>query len=366
MAGVKVPFVDLVAQHEALRQPLLDAVAGVLSHGQFILGPELRSLEADLRGRTGAKHAFGVASCTDALRLALQLHGVGPGDEVLTVSHSFFATATAIALVGATPRFVDVDPDTLLMDPDKLPGLLTPRTRAVMPVHLCGVPCDMAAITAFCEAHGLALIEDCAQAIGARYRGQHVGTFGTGAFSFHPLKTLSACGDAGLITLRDDAQATRLQRLRNLGLRDRDHCDEVSAHSRLDTLQAAILGVKLKHLDDWLDARRAHASAYAEGLRGVYPLMGVPEGGEPAPTTYVIRHPERDGLIAAMAGAGFDLKVHYPVAIHRQAAFSRYATDPLPVTERISGEIISLPCSPELAPGDRDRLIDALRAHVGA
>jgi dTDP-4-amino-4,6-dideoxygalactose transaminase len=234
-----IPYVDLPAQHAAIEGEILEAVRRVLRHGWFILGPEVQALEEALAERVGVRHAVGVGNGTDALVLALRAHGVGPGHEVITVSHSFFATASAIELVGAVPVFVDIHPDTLLMDPDLLEAARTPRTRAVIPVHLMGHPCDMDAIGAFCQAHGLALIEDAAQAIDARWRGRAVGSFGTGCFSLHPLKNFAACGDAGFVTTDDDDLAAFLRQARNIGICDRDHCDFVSSNSRLDALHAA-------------------------------------------------------------------------------------------------------------------------------
>jgi dTDP-4-amino-4,6-dideoxygalactose transaminase len=362
MSSIRVPAVDLAAQHAPLRAELLEAMSDVLSHGQFILGPEVKRFEELMAERLGVERVVGVGSGTDALSLALALCEIGPGDEVITVSHSFFATATAIALEGATPVFVDVDPDTLTMDSAALEAAITPRTRAVMPVHLTGAPCDMQGISNLCEAHSLRLIEDCAQSLGARVGDRAVGSFGIGAFSLHPLKILSACGDGGLVSLSEEADIERVLRLRNLGLRDRDTCVDISRHSRLDTLQAAILLVKLKHLNAWIETRRAHAATYRQRLANRFALMQVPADRFSVYTNFVLRTPERDRLVADMANQGFDLKVHYPVPIHRQPAFARYHREPLPVTERIVKEIVTLPISPELSAADRDALIEALLA----
>jgi dTDP-4-amino-4,6-dideoxygalactose transaminase len=364
MSTIRVPAIDLNAQHEPLRAEILEAVDRVLCHGQFVLGPEVARLEEQLANRLGVERVIGVGSGTDALILALEISGISPGDEVITVSHSFFATATAIVLAGATPVFVDVHPDTLTMDPDALAAAITPRTRAVMPVHLTGAPCDMARISAICQENGLQLIEDCAQALGARVGDRAVGAFGVGAFSLHPLKILSACGDGGFISLRDPSEVERLLRLRNLGLRDRNTCVDVSRHSRLDTLQAAILLVKSKYLDEWIEKRRGHARAYRENLADRFQLMDVPGDRHSVYTNFVIRSHDRDRLIADMAERGFDLKVHYPVPIHLQPAFARYANGALPVTERIAGEVVTLPITPELSAADRDELIEALIAWV--
>ncbi|MBH23317.1 MAG: cell wall biogenesis protein [Myxococcales bacterium] len=360
---MRVPYVNLSQQHAALEDELLEATRQVLRHGWFILGPEVKELEQHFAHLLEVPHTVGVNSGTDALVLALKLHGVGEGDEVITVSHSFVATASAVCLVGATPVFVDIDPETMLMDPARLEGALTPRTRAVMPVHLNGFPCDMEPIAAFCEAHGLALIEDCAQSIGAMRAGKPVGSFGTGCFSLHPLKVLSACGDAGFLTAHSDVEAETLHKLRNLGLRHRDSCQWVSGNSRLDTLQAALLLVKFKRLEAWIEARNAHARAYREALEGVVRLPPREGPGDRAVySTFVVRHPERERVIAALSEAGIDAKIHYPYGIHQHEAFAHLEHGPLPVTEEVVRQIISLPVTPEMTEAQREHVIATLNA----
>jgi len=357
---MQVPYVNLVAQHASLEGELLAAVRRVLRHGSFIFGPEVDELEECLSARLGVGHVVSVASGTDALVLALQLRGLGRGDEVLVPSHSFVASAHAVRLVGAEPVFVDVDPQRMLMDPKHLAGALTGRTRGVMAVHLGGHPCDMDVLVGFCEQEGLALIEDCAQAIGTRWRGKHVGSFGLGCFSLHPLKTLSALGDAGFVTSASEEQAEELRLMRNLGLVDRDHTAFVSGHSRMDTLQAALLLVKLNHLDEYLAQRRVHAAAYAGALASEYELISVPPEAEPSWSTFVVRHPERDRILKAARQRGFDIKIHYPVPIHRQAPYSNTCSRRLPETDRAVSSIMSLPVSPELSVPARDALIEVL------
>lgn len=364
--SVDIPYVDLVRQHGPLKEQILEAVGRVLDHGQFILGPEVCELETRLAERLGAAHVIGVNSGTDALVLALKARGIGPGDEVITVSQSFVATASAISLVGARPVFVDVDDQTMLMDPAALEPALSERTRAVIPVHLNGSPCDLAAIADFCQHSGLTLIEDCAQALGVRGASEVVGTRDLGCFSLHPLKTLSACGDAGFITSCHDDEADLLRRMRNIGLRDRDHCDLVSGNSRLDTLQAAILLVKLDYLDDWIETRRRHAAAYRQALAGRLALPPAEQDGDFAIySAFVVRHPDRDRLVTLLQERGVDAKVHYPLAIHQQRAFADLSAAPglapaaLPITERVANEIISLPVSAELTDADRDQVIAA-------
>ena len=353
-----IPYVDLAAQHSPLKADLLAAVERVLDHGRFILGPEVAEFERCVAERLGVGATVGVASGTDALTLALREVGVGAGDEVLTVSHTFAATATAIRAVGAVPVFVDVDDETMLLDPEALAVGLTGRTRAVLPVHLGGFACDMTRISAFCEENGLALVEDCAQSIGARHRDRSVGSFGVGAFSLHPLKILSAAGDGGFVSLAADSEA--LRRRRNLGLARRGWVTELAPNSRLDTLQAAILLVKLRHLDAWIEARRAHAAAYREALAGLLRLP--PEEGEDFAvySTFVVRHPRRDALARALRRRGVDCLVHYPFGVHEMPAFADAPRGELAVTERVVGEILSLPVTPELSVQDRGLVIDAV------
>lgn len=361
---MRVPYVNLPAQHAPLRERILEAVGRVLDHGQFILGPEVAELESRLAAVLRAGHVVAVSSGTDALCLALRLRGIGPGDEVITVSHSFVATASAIVLCGATPVFVDIDEDSMLMDPALVERAVTARTRAVIAVHLNGFPCDMDHIGEICARRRLALIEDCAQAFGALHRGRSVGTFGVGCFSLHPLKPLSACGDAGFVTVERQADADRLRELRNLGLRDRDHCAAVSGNNRLDTLQAAILLVKLDCVGEWLEARRSHAMAYREQL----PRQLMPPPGEGANrasySAFVVRHRRRDRLAALLADRGIDARVHYPLAIHQQQPFAAQAR-PLPVTERVVSQILSLPVTPELGVKQREHVIRAMRDALG-
>lgn len=355
-----VPYVDLVKQHAALRAEILGAVDRVLCHGQFINGPEVDLFERNLAGLIGAKHVIGVGSGTAALTLAMRALGIGPGDEVITVGHSYVATATSILLVGARPVFIDIDPATGLMDASLLPAALTSKTRAVIPVHLGGIACDIDPIERFCSEHGLQLIEDCAQAIGATYRGRSVGTFGTGCFSLHPLKTLASCGDGGFITTDDSDRAQLLRQLRSLGHSDRDHVEFVSENGRLDTMHAAIVNVKLPHLKDWISARRQHGAVYHEALGPHFELTAVTKSCEPAFSAFVIRHDDRDELIAHLARHGFEAKVHYPIPIHRQTALSSFGSVSLPRTEALVRRIMSLPVSPELDPSERDALIGTL------
>jgi dTDP-4-amino-4,6-dideoxygalactose transaminase len=361
----RIPYVDLVAQNAPLAGELAAAAARVVAHGQMILGPEVAELEAALAARLGVPEVVAVSNGTDALVLALRLHGIGPGDEVITVAHSFLATANAIALVGARPVFADVDDTTMCMDPAAAARAVTSRTRAIIPVHLNGYPCDPAPIAQLAGAHGLAVVEDAAQALGSRRDGRAAGTAsGLGAFSLHPLKVLGALGDAGFLTAGDAATAARLRQARNHGLVDRDRAESVGPNARLDTIQAAFLLVKLARLDGWLAARRAHAAAYRAALAGVVrlpPELPPGDGNALNEQAFVIRHPERDRLREALAARGIDAKIHYPIGIHQQATYRGAATAALPVTERVLAEILSLPVSPELAVADRERVIAAVK-----
>ena len=268
-SGNVVPLVNLAGQHAAIKHELLAAIAEVLDQGQFILGRQVDEFERRFAELCGVRYALGVNSGTDALILALRALGVGPGDEVITVPNSFVATATSICLVGARPVFVDVRED-YNMDPGLLNAAVTSRTKAILPVHLTGRPADMEPIIEVATAHKLHVVEDCAQAVAAEYKGRRVGSFGTiGCFSLHPLKTLNACGDGGVLTTNDGELCEQLKILRNVGLRNRDECVIWSGHSRLDSIQAALLLVKMKYLDGWTERRRANASFYQQALAGV-------------------------------------------------------------------------------------------------
>lgn len=356
-----VPYIDLVAQHEPLKGEILEAVEEVLDHGWFILGEEVTRFEERVADYLGVPHVVGVGSGTDAMKLALRMRGIEEGAEVITPSHTWISGVSAIDLVGATPKFVDIDPETMLMDPDQLESALTARTEAVIPVHYNGFPCDLDPIRDFCHRHDLSLIEDCAQALGTKYRGELVGTSDIGCFSLHPLKVLSACGDAGFITVQDDDEAETLRQLRNNGRESREVFPHISDNSRLDTLHAAILLVKLDHLDDWIAGRRENARAYREAFDGLVELPPAEGPGDRSIySMFVLRHPERDELQARLDDRGIDAKVHYPVPVHRQEPFQKFIDRELPVTDRVCSEILSLPVYPELTDDQRDAVIEAV------
>lgn len=351
-----VPYVDIARQHKTIKGELMAAIGSVIDSGQFVLGPQVEEFERQFADLSGARHAIGVNSGTDALTMSLKALGVGPGHEVITVSNSFVASTTCIKLVGARPVFVDVGVDYNL-NPDLLESAVTSRTRAIIPVHLTGNPCQMDRIMELAQAHNIDVVEDCAQAVLAEYDGRRVGSFGTtGCFSLHPLKTLNACGDGGVITTDDEDMAGRLRILRNLGLESRDNCIFWSSNSRLDTIQAAVLLVKLQHCESWTDARRQNAEIYFNGLMDVEGVLLPPVSSRSKPVyhTFVIRAQRRDELQKFLTARGIGTAVHYPVPIHRTTVGQELGmTDSaLPVTESLADEILSLPIYPELSPAD--------------
>jgi dTDP-4-amino-4,6-dideoxygalactose transaminase len=362
-----VPYVDLGAQHRRIESELLDATRRVLSSGTFILGGEVDRLEQALAAIAGVRFSVGVGSCTMALVLAFRALGIGRGDEVLTAPNSFLVSASAIALAGATPRFADVGLDYNL-DPEDLEGRITPRTRAILPVHLTGRPARIAPIRALAESRGLEMVEDCAQAIGAEYDGERVGGFGDLAcFSFHPLKNLGACGDAGAVVTKNEELASWLRKARNHGLRDRDTCEFWSHNSRLDALQAAFLSVKLNRIEEWTEIRRRNAAFYRDALARVSGLtLPQPEekGMRAVYHAFVIRHAQRDRLAEHLADRGIETKIHYPLPIHLQPAASDlgYRRGDFPECERQSESILSLPIHEGLEERDLDSVVTAIRA----
>ncbi|MEW5847196.1 MAG: DegT/DnrJ/EryC1/StrS family aminotransferase [Myxococcota bacterium] len=340
-----VDFNALKPANEELDQDLAAAALRVLRSGWYILGPEVEAFEHAFAQYHGIPFAIGVANGTDALELALRAAGVGPGDEVITVAHTAVATVCAVERTGARPVLVDIDPVTYTMDPAAAEAAITPRTRALVPVHLYGHPANLGALTELARRHGLFLLEDCAQAHGATWAGEKVGTFGNAAaFSFYPTKNLGALGDGGAIITRDAALAERIRRLRNYGQKARYEHVERGINSRLDELQAALLRVKLQHLDEHNARRQAVAHAYTTGLRGV-DVPVVAAGAGHVFHLYVVRHRQRDQLAALLKQNGVHTLIHYPIPVHRQQAYADLRLDvgSLPVTEKIASEILSLP-----------------------
>lgn len=363
-----IPLLDLKGQHAALRAKLYQAAKRVLDSGVFILGPEGRAFEAEFARASGARFCAGVSSGTDALRLALEACGVGPGDEVAVPAFTFVATATVVTSLGAKPVFVDVREDGTL-DPEDLPRRLTPRTIAVLPVHLYGRAADMDPILALARQKGLRVVEDCAQAHLARYKGRPVGTLGEfGAFSFYPSKNLGALGDAGALTTQEETLFSSVVTLRNAGRLPGVQYDHprVGHNCRLDELQAAFLRVKLERLAAWTAARRALANRYLQGL------AGLPLGLPPAETggdrhswhVFTVRTPRRDELAEHLKSAGIGTAVYYPKPLHLMGAYRDlgHAEGDFPGAERAAREVLALPLYPELKPASADRVIRAVRA----
>ena len=361
---ISIPLVDLKAQYAALKPEIDTAIARVIANTSFIMGPEVRSFEEAFAAFCGSRFAVGVSSGTAAIELTLRALGIGPGDEVITTPFTFIATAEAISAVGATPVFADIDPLTYTLSPDAAAAAITSRTRALLPVHLYGQPADMPALAALAQQHGLALIEDAAQAHGAEIGGRRVGSLGYPAcFSFYPGKNLGAYGDAGAVTTDDPALAERLRKLRDHGRASKYVHDEVGYGHRLDALQAAILAVKLPHLAAANAARRRLASRYDELLcDSELVLPAAPPATTPVYHLYVVRTPRRDEVLAALHAAGIEAGVHYPLPLHLQPAYRSlgYAAGAFPVAERSAAEVLSLPLFPEMSEAQQDRVVEVL------
>ena len=360
-----IPFLDLKAPYLELKQELDEAIARVVSSGWFIGGGEVDQFEADFAQYCSATHAVGVANGLDALHLALRAMDVGPGDEVIVPSNTYIATWLAVSQCGATPVPVEPDARTYNIDPARIEAAITPRTKVILPVHLYGQPADMAPILAIARKHGLRVLEDGAQAHGARYKGQRLGAHGDAvAWSFYPGKNLGAMGDGGAVTTNDAQLAERIRVLRNYGSRVK-YVNEVQGYnSRLDPLQAAILRVKLAHLDEWNARRRVIAQLYQDGLagRGLM-LPHVPEWAEPVWHLYVVQHPQRDALQQALTDAGVGSLIHYPIPPHRQQAYAQagWGQGAFPLAERMANQVLSLPMGPHLGAQQVAMVIEAAK-----
>ncbi len=347
-----IPFLDLGAAYRELQTEIDTAVARSLASGYYIGGPEVEAFEAEFAAYCGATHAIGVANGLDALHLALRAMDVGPGDEVIVPSNTYIATWLAVSQCGATPVPVEPDARTYNIDPTRIEAAITPRTKVILPVHLYGQPADMEPILNIARKHGLRVLEDAAQAHGARYNGKRLGTHGdVVAWSFYPGKNLGAMGDGGAVTTNDPQLADRIGVLRNYGSRLK-YVNEVKGYnSRLDPLQAAILRVKLAHLDEWNSRRCAIAARYQLGLTGAgVTTPFVPAWAEPAWHLYVVQHPKRDALQKKLAQAGIGTLIHYPIPPHRQMAYSSndQALGAFPLAEHMANNMLSLPIGPHL------------------
>lgn len=360
-----VPFVDLQAQHGPLSDAIAQALREQLARGDFIMGAAVERFESEYAAYIGTRHAIGVGTGLSAIELALRAFDIGPGDEVIAPANTFIATVLAIMAVGATPVFADMDAATYGIDAGAVSAAVTRRTKAVVPVHLYGQPVDLGAVLAVARRHGLIVIEDAAQAHGARYNGARAGSFGhAAAFSFYPSKNLGALGDGGMITTSDDRAADTLRLLRNYGQRVKYYHALPGTNSRLDTLQAAVLSIKLPHLDGWNAARRGHAATYAARL-GTRVRTPVAAGGvEHVYHLYVIETPERDALERRLKARQIHTGIHYPVPVHLQEACASlgYRTGDFPVTEAAAPRILSLPMFAELTDAQIDYVADAVLA----
>lgn len=362
---MNVPFVDLSAQHRLLAPELQRAISAVLERGDFILGEDVRAFESEFARYCEAQYAVGVSSGTAALELALRAFGIGPGDEVLTAANTFIATAAAISHSGAKPVLVDIDPQGYNMDVSRMEAALTERTKAVIPVHLYGHPADMDPILEIAKRHGLVVIEDACQAHGARYKGKRVGSLGhAAAFSFYPTKNLGACGDAGMVVTDDPEVAERIRMLRDHGQKDKYRHTLLGYNHRLDTLQAAVLRVKLKYLDQWNLARRQNAHLYNRLLDGC-PVIMPKEADwcECVYHLYVVRVQDRDALRAHLQDKGIATGIHYPVPIHLQPAYQQlgYGKGSFPLTEQRCEQVLSLPLYAELGPAQIEYVTEVIR-----
>lgn len=350
MNSYSVPFLDLAPQHAGLREPILDAIDGILKRGNFILGETVERFETEAAAYLGVREAIGVASGTDALLLALQAADVGPGDEVITPAYSFFAVAEVIERAGATAVYVDVDEETLNLTPETVEAALTVRTRAVIPVHLYGLPARADEMRDLLEGRRIVVIEDAAQAIGASHNGKKVGALGDmAAFSFYPTKNLGACGDGGMVTTDREDFARKIRVLRDHGQTGKYRHGVFGWNSRLDAFQAAILSLKLPLLDEWNESRRKTAALYNDRLGGLGLSLPVePEGSRHVYHQYTIRTKERDALRDFLTEKGIATATHYPMGIHEQPA-CREPAGPLPVSEKAGREVVCLPIYPGLS-----------------
>jgi len=366
----RLPLVDLSGQFEAIGPAVRAAIGDVMASGVFVLGAQVEQFEEEFAAFCGARFAVGVDSGTSAIELCLRALDVGPGDEVITAANSFVATAMAISHVGATPVFVDVDPVTRTITGEGVGAAVRPRTRAVIPVHLYGHPADMEAIGEVADRHSLVVVEDACQAHGARYRGRRVGSMGSAAaFSFYPSKNLGALGDGGMVVTSDEAVARRVRRLRNYGQTVKNHSAEVGYNRRLDELQAAVLRVKLRHLDAWNVARAGLAADYGQVLAelAAVALPAPAEWADPVWHLYVVNVEARDRVRRELSGAGVETGIHYPLPIPHQDAYRPPgALVSFPRTEWHARTCLSLPMFPQMPPSGTQRVAQALRLALGA
>jgi len=364
-----IPLVDLRSQHESIKDELEAAIAGIIENSSFVMGPAVKELESDFAVFCGTRFAIGCSSGTSALHLALEALGIGPGDEVITIPHTFIATVEAVSQCGAKPVFVDIDPETYTMDPTLVERAITPRTKAIIPVHLYGHPTDMDPIIEIAREHGLKVVEDCAQAHGAEYKGRRVGSIGDiGCFSFFPAKNLGAFGDAGAVVTDDEELARKVRLLRNHGREAKYEHEMIGFNERIDTFHAAILKVKLKYLDGWNESRRLNAMRYKQELDNSGVQVPVEKAwAKHVYHLYVIRHPNRDALAAHLKEAGIATGIHYPLPLHLQPAYAflGHKKGDFPATEEAARTILSLPMYPELTAAQVAQVAQAVKSFAG-
>jgi dTDP-4-amino-4,6-dideoxygalactose transaminase len=361
---MNIPMVDLKGQFEALKDEINLGLQATLESTQFILGPNVKALEQEVADYCRVKHAIGVASGTDALHLGLRAAGIGPGDEVITTPFTFIATAEAIAYLGATPIFVDIDPKTFNIDVEQIAAAITEKTRAVLPVHLFGQPADLLPIVELCQKHGLRLVEDCAQSFGADYQGKKTGSWGdVGCFSFFPSKNLGCFGDGGMIVTDNDDIAEEIRVLRNHGSHKQYHHSIIGYNSRLDEMQAVILRVKLKHIDTYNRWRRENAWLYNQLLEGLPLITPYEDGkGNHVYHQYTLQLDQRDKVQQALRDEGISSAVYYPIPLHRQEVFQQECSGKsFPVAGEVSQRVLSLPMFPELTSEQIESICQALR-----
>jgi dTDP-4-amino-4,6-dideoxygalactose transaminase len=364
---MNVQFVDLKKQHESMSEEIQQAISNVIRNTAFILGEEVKLFEEEFAEFCGARYAIGVASGTDALELALRALSVGEGDEVITPANTFIATALAISHSGAKPVFVDVESQSHNIDISKIENAITKNTKAIIPVHLYGQPCDMDPILAIARKHDLRVIEDACQAHGALYKGKRAGTMGDiGCFSFYPAKNLGACGDGGCIVTNNETTVQSIRMLRDYGQSKKYQHDSVGFNSRLDSVQAAVLRVKLSRLKEWNEMRRKSAARYNEQLKNT--SVETPKELDHAYHVYhlyVIKVKQRDGLRHYLSSKGVAAGIHYPIPIHQQGAYSHlgYETGDFPVTEELASNILSLPMFPELTEEEVKYVVDRIKEY---
>jgi dTDP-4-amino-4,6-dideoxygalactose transaminase len=364
-----IPYLDLRAQIKPLRAEIDAVIARTIDNCSFVLGPDTAQFEKDFAKFCGAEHCVGFNSGTSALHVAMLLLGIGPGDEVITTPFTFVATSWAISYVGAKPVYVDIDDATFNLNPLLVERAITPRTKAVMPVHLYGQPFDVDPILAICRKHKLPLVEDAAQSHGAKYKGRTVGTFGEiSCFSFYPGKNLGACGEGGALVTNNPAFAKRARSLREHGSSVRYYHDEVGFNYRMEGIQGAVLGVKLKHLEKWTRERRRVAKRYAELLADT-PLQLPPQAdfAESVWHLYVVRHPRRDELKKHLDANDVGCALHYPLPLHLQKCYASLGHEPgdFPMAEKAAGECLSLPIYPELTDAQIQRVAMVVKGFFG-